>query len=979
MKKIFLTGLIVAVAAIQAFALTLVNDGKCDYDIVIRSDAPENTRYAASELETYLKKAAGATVKTLNVKAQGRKAIYVGGHPELPKTAEFDPEKYNGSERFRIVELAGNDLAIMGADCDVNPVSRKDADFGLLFGVYEFIERFLGVRWYAPGEFGECYEKKSVVEVAGLPIEITPIAWARMFWPYIWNEFDQKDAAPFNRRLRAFGLRDGCANHSMMDMYFYIKDSKPELFALETDGKSRNQGRFKPGTSPEDRQWARYPQYCFSNPETVKAYCDFIDAVYENRPEGKLWRNYRPTKDAIYVVPDDNYTTEPCYCPDCKKLIRNNAGRASMSPLVWGFVKQIAEWAKQKYPDKKIMTLAYESYYLPPDFELPDNVVVQICVNPYIIYHGAKQFRDAFGTTLKAWSTKVNEISVWHYLTPYDDIPYAMPHIMDQWFRDYPKVKSVFLELNDTALRKPNLPRHPSHQARGVNDLPQSHLNIYFAMKSLAGCRVDVDAELELYYKLFYGPASVPMKRFYDCSIKAWENVGSVAGGDSGYPKFSGKELYEQIYNKDIVKTMRDSINEAKELAPADSIYQKRLAWIEDGFFKQFSTAAEAYFTESSRSKELILSDLGKAPKFDGDLDDSFWQKLTAHQFVKYDAPLPPRFPTEFKLGLAEGKLWFGIRAQDPDSSSQIVNVQIHDGVIYEDDSIEIFIRPGSAEQKSFKNVSVNLAGIILDYMAGDRKLDKSYESGAVAKVKRQDGFYTMVVMIPLDGLGIDSNVFGLNVCRNKYSGVGENRERSAWNCPFGNFWNFNNMPTVRLIGKDDVYMEDFVKPVYHGQTVQTRPDDKYGPLVQKGCRKEMKNGIMTLFYQFDESNHRYDHGIYTPGSLSKPIPLNGARFIEIRFRNPDAGLSHTITWSYKDASGKQRGDWMRFCNNEAHPEWRIRKFDIANDGHNAQQRTKKGETNPDPTEIIGIQIYSTPLRDNIERHIDLDYIRVTK
>ena len=83
-------------------AAVIAENGRSDYDIVIKANAPRNTVYAAKELADYLKKVAGVDVKIINAKAAGRKAIYLGSHSELPKGADFDQANYSGKERFRI-------------------------------------------------------------------------------------------------------------------------------------------------------------------------------------------------------------------------------------------------------------------------------------------------------------------------------------------------------------------------------------------------------------------------------------------------------------------------------------------------------------------------------------------------------------------------------------------------------------------------------------------------------------------------------------------------------------------------------------------------------------------------------------------------------------------------------------------------------------------------------------------------------------
>ena len=180
-SSLMLTVLCAACSALLG-DVTLVQDSKSDYDIIVRKDAPGVTQYAATELQDQLKKTTGVQLPIVNAKAGGRHGIYIGAHPELPAGQAFDPSSYT-TERFLITELADGNLCIMGPDCDLEPLSAKRGNCGLLFGVYEFIERFLGTRWYAPGELGECIDPKKEVVVSGLPVEQEPYCWGRSFWP----------------------------------------------------------------------------------------------------------------------------------------------------------------------------------------------------------------------------------------------------------------------------------------------------------------------------------------------------------------------------------------------------------------------------------------------------------------------------------------------------------------------------------------------------------------------------------------------------------------------------------------------------------------------------------------------------------------------------------------------------------------------------------------------------------------------------
>ena len=975
-RKLILTAGLLA-AGIMINAAVIVKDGKSDYEVIVRANAPQATVLAAEELALYIEKSSGVKLPVKNTLTPGKKALYVGKNPAV----KLDPATFSDPEEYRIVELEDGSIAFAAQETDLDPYKTVYGNFSILNCVYDFLQRATGVRWYAPGEFGECIEKRSVIESGKLPYSDKPLTWNRYYWPWTFSEFTTRDSMLFGRRHRGFGLRYGGANHSMNDLSLVYKDTKPEIFAVLPDGKTRRFGKLSPKSTPKYHRYTNYPQYCFTNPETLKAYCDFIDAVYEGRPEGNLWTACRPTAEAVYVVPPDNYTTQPCCCGNCRAMIDNHSqGRGSMTPLVWGFVKKVAEYVKKKYPDKQVMALAYEGYYEPPAFELPDNVVVQICVNPYMIYMGAPAYRKAFDEQLNKWRKKVKAISIWHYLLPYDYIPYTMPNIMYQWVRDYPEIKAIFWELTDTGMR-PKAYRRPEHKARTACDLPQLHINLFFYMRSVWSNPTDVRAELERYYKLFYGPAAPAMKKFHDISIKQWENVKNIThSAKTSYPKFPGKNLYEDIYSPAVIKVMKDALAEAEKLAGKDTIYAQRIKWLRDGFIDRFFVSADAFANEAKVSRDQLLFPAKDKVKIDGKLDDKFYAALPTHKFVRTDAPLAPRFGTEFKMGIADGKLIVGVKAQDPDNRAARVERTAHDADIFMDDSIEIFILPEDKNSSVVKNITINLAGVTADYERGGKHPGQSWESGVQTAVVRSNDHYTMEFAIPLDKLDIKNNTFRMNLCRNKYSGVGENFERSVWSCTYGGFWMFGQIPYVRIVPAGITY-DDFTVNHWSYRSVMV-PMDREGkryPAHKKGVEVIHTPGELTFQYTFDKSNNLRDYANFNAVKLQK-ADMTNKPCVELRFKNPDKALHHLATYSFLGTDGKRYGDYIRFCNDEAYENFRTRKFNVATDGNAGRNRAKKGLAQPTPARLLTFQIYtSCTERDGKPRKLVLDYIRVAE
>lgn len=975
-----MVAMVLSVSAVADVAL--VRDGRSDFEIVIREGAPRVTRFAARELATYVQKVTGAELATVTRRTAGRRPLYVGGHGDLAG-ADFAQENYAGKERFRLAEH-GDGLVIMGADEEKNPLSRDYGDFGLLFGVYEFLERYLGVRWYTPGAFGECFAPLAEVTLTGLPVDQTPYYWSRTVWPYVYNEFTQEESLLWNRRMRMFGTGDGGSNHSFMDMYFLFKESRPEIFALKPDGQSREFGHLKDGVDPELRQWAVYPQFCFSNPLTVQSYCEMIDRWYAGDPEVRsAWRGRPPTDTQIYLTPNDNFTTQPCYCGECQEAMRAWAGvhKGTMSGLVWDFTRKVAEHCAGKYPDKKVMTLAYEGYYQPPKLPLPDNVVVQICVNPYIIYMGAGDYRRSFDATLQEWSQKVKEISIWHYLLPYDYFPYAMPQIMYDWHRAYPSIRACFLELNNFGT--PGIPLTHHKAGRCTYDLGQMHLNVYFAMKGMWGSDLDVGQEMERYCRLFYGPASRPMQAYYELTTGRWQKVeGRRDAKNSAYAKFSGKELYEEIYPPEVVSRMRQLLEEAAGLVAPGTAYGERISWLRASFLDLFFAAADAYAQEMTVSRDLVLTPYGGVePVIDGRLEDAFWRTLPEQYFVRFDSPVPPRFPTTFRLGVAGGKLCVALHAVDPDSGAQRLTRTSHDSEVFLDDSIELFVVPDPSRPEVFKQIIVNLLDVVCDVALGDGQsytTGRGYESGIVVKTVRGDGFFDMEFAIPLDKLGIaaDRNSrFSLNLCRSKRSGVGENHEYSQWHCTYNNgFAYLVGAPQIAVVGVGERII-DFSDPALAVPHVLVpMPNDRPGKPVPNGVAWAIDGGIGRLTVTLDADNHRYDYGSFTFKELAG-ADIDRDSCIEIRFRNPDADFRHTLSYAFKQADGTVKADYTRFVKNEAFDAWRVRAVRIADGGYHGNVK----KVFFDPASVHSVQIYSTGKHDGQARTLEIDYIRITR
>jgi hypothetical protein len=116
--------------------LTLAQNGKSDYAIVIGPDASPSERHGAEELQRFLQEISGARLP-ITMTRQPR-MVLVGSSTTLEQLHLRIPFQDLGPEGFAI-KTAGKHLVIAGGRLR-----------GSMYGVYAFLEK-LGCRWFAAG------------------------------------------------------------------------------------------------------------------------------------------------------------------------------------------------------------------------------------------------------------------------------------------------------------------------------------------------------------------------------------------------------------------------------------------------------------------------------------------------------------------------------------------------------------------------------------------------------------------------------------------------------------------------------------------------------------------------------------------------------------------------------------------------------------------------------------------------------------
>ena len=108
------------------------------WNIVVAEDAIESERFAAEEFQQIYQRAGGAELPITSEVTRDKHHVFIGAGAAMRASAVgFDVESF-GQEDFRIVVRDGN-IVIAGGQ-----------PRGTLYGVYTFLEDYLGVRFLTP-------------------------------------------------------------------------------------------------------------------------------------------------------------------------------------------------------------------------------------------------------------------------------------------------------------------------------------------------------------------------------------------------------------------------------------------------------------------------------------------------------------------------------------------------------------------------------------------------------------------------------------------------------------------------------------------------------------------------------------------------------------------------------------------------------------------------------------------------------------
>lgn len=365
-------------------SLKLIEDGDSNYEIVFSGLATKQNYKSAEILQNYLQKISGTKLNLIDESSQSanKHKIYVGNFSNA-----------NLEEHQIQIKTNEEDVMILGG-----------SDEAIRNGVYEFLEIYLGCKWYAPNV--EDIPKMSTINVdkeinySYTPEITTRTVHSKLFYD---NEIfaEQQKVTSESFPYYVPSARVHTFNKFIPEEKFY--KSNPEYFALRGN--------------------TRLPtQLCLTNAKVLEIVKDSVNSLFKKHPESSV----------ISVSSNDN--TQYCECGNCKKIDDEEGSHAA---TMIRFVNAVA----QSFPEKTISTLAYQYTRKPCKTKPLKNVLITLCSIECDRSAPITEKCTDFADDLKGWSALTENIRIWdyttqftNYLAPFPNFNTLQPNI--QFFRD---------------------------------------------------------------------------------------------------------------------------------------------------------------------------------------------------------------------------------------------------------------------------------------------------------------------------------------------------------------------------------------------------------------------------------------------------------------------------------------------------------------------------------------------------------------
>ena len=658
--------------------LKLIRGGKASLAIAADPEpdsvmpARRSVRKAAELLRQVFRACAGLDVPVISPENEKELSRYehwivLGRNALSLKLTGMDPVRDLPKEGFRVMTVPRG-IVIAGHDGSAVPGTYRKYDWnryrinGTLYGAYDFAERFLGVRWYYPGD--------GIIRPAVKNLEIAPFSYRDA--PYFVNRFSHVIAGTRSIPECGTGPKadwEGVYRMSLGSRYW------------------AGHGGIFPKKHPDLKDLFYYTNpagfredyFDVSNLKLTDVMIDDLKEYYKEYDAGTLKKPLCQLNDEYIVFGQQDVLIRGMDTPAIRteKLIpesRRGSLDGELSDVYARFEIEYAKKIAKNFPGKRLSLIPYHNYVMPPLQEkfrhFPDNVDLRVCIYPFPREVPNRETVKKWRSLLADWRKVLGGrpvCSLWLY--NFGNCFQIVPQ--GYYVADIPKVLGD--DLGRTEL---------FFDYCGKHDWSLFY-TWYLVWRGMWNPEFDRDAALEEMWTLLYGNATPFIRDFHRLVLERhsrWYAQGK--GLKSSYPE-------------PVLQKLEALLSKAEQAVPADSKEARRLALFAKPWRPAIRNMRGAIRFERPCVKIRFLENSGEL-KIDGVISEPAWASASALPIENaFGSGKKPRNGIIAKYLWNEEGLYGAFRMEGPCLGNPGKGM-------WQNDTLEIFLSPGLKQIEFF-------------------------------------------------------------------------------------------------------------------------------------------------------------------------------------------------------------------------------------------------------------------------------------
>jgi len=432
--------------------------------------APGATRrevFAADELASYLEQMTGRRLERAEAAGYIPAGSLVIGSAAVTAGHITPAELTKVADDGYVVRVRDGRVSICGA-----------RDVGTIYGVYALLRR-LGCTFYAPS----C---EIVPETASLVIPDCSLS-DKPFYEFRNLAANLKlGNTPKDDMMAPSEIGEpGNIVHSSAYLlpYDQYHEAHPEYFALQKDGRRLSREFHGPDLNVH---------LCLSNPDVRRISAERMLALMDQQSDRKFFG----------VSQGDGFAW--CRCDQCQAL--DAVPGVEMTDRLLDYVNAVAREVAKKYPDKRILTLAYTDATSPPPTKvMPEpNVMVQYCPYPH------RTDCSSHDLTCEKNKQGLADVTGWFAKCPKNMYIFDYPTGYQNWYEPFGSFWAM----------KRKLDFYAKHRVRGIFycGTPKNFNNLFIYVQSELLWHPDTPVEplIADFMQAYYGAAAPCVRQYFD-------------------------------------------------------------------------------------------------------------------------------------------------------------------------------------------------------------------------------------------------------------------------------------------------------------------------------------------------------------------------------------------------------------------------------------------------------------------------------